>query len=54
MTSLAGKVIESVATLHNENFLANLNLDFTLVKLEAPQEFTSIGLAMSKKRRNDA
>jgi hypothetical protein len=56
MTSLVGKVMGSVAALHNENSLAlaNLNLDFTLVKLEAPQEFKLLALAMSKKKKADA
>ena len=56
MTSLVGKVSGSVAALYNENSLAlaNLNLDFTLVKLEVPREFDSLALSLSKKRKADA
>jgi hypothetical protein len=56
MSSLVGKVTGSVAALYNENSLAlaNLNLDFTLVKLEVPREFGSLALSLSKKRKTDA
>jgi hypothetical protein len=34
--------------------LADLNFNFTLVKLEAPPEFKALGAALSNKRRSDA
>jgi hypothetical protein len=45
-----------MVTAQNENSLAlaNLNFDFTLVKLEAPVEFMGLGTTISTKRKNDA
>ncbi len=55
MSSL-GRITNSLLSGINENTLAlaNFNLDFALVKLEAPREFTSIGPALSKQRRENA
>ena len=46
----------SILSGTNENSvsLANLNLDFALMKVEAPVEFAGIGSALSTRRRNDA
>jgi hypothetical protein len=33
---------------------ANLNLDFSLIKIEAPHEFQALGNVLSKDRRKDA
>jgi hypothetical protein len=51
-----GKMTAVLAAVHNENTLAlaNLNFDFSLVKLEAPIEFTSLGQTISKKRKMEA
>lgn len=34
--------------------LANLNVDFSLYKVEAPKEFNGVGSALSSLRRNEA
>lgn len=54
MNSLVNKF--SVATFSNENTvsLANLKFDFSLVKLEAPQEFDRLALTISPKRKSEA
>lgn len=51
-----GRVSATLGTFHNENSvsLANLNFDFTLVKLEAPKEFSGLGSSISRKRKTDA
>ena len=51
-----GRVTAALATVHNENSasLANLNFDFTLVKLEAPAEYNGLGATISRKRKDDA
>lgn len=56
MTSLIGKLTGSVAAFTNENTLAlaNLNLDFSLVKLEAPREFSRLALTILDKRKLEA
>ena len=40
MAGTIGRITAAVTSVHNENAasLANLNFDFTLVKLEAPPE----------------
>jgi len=45
MAGPIGRVTAALATVHNENAvsLANLNFDFTLIKLEAPKEFSALG-----------
>ena len=51
-----GKVTGSALTLHNENSLslANFNVDFTLLKVEAPPEFMDVGAAISPARKAEA
>ncbi|MCJ1384979.1 hypothetical protein MMC17_008097 [Xylographa soralifera] len=55
MSSL-GKITNSVLSATNENTLAlaNLNFDFSLVKVEAPKEFSALGSALSMQRRINA
>jgi hypothetical protein len=50
------KITAALASATNEVTLAaaNLNFDFSLVKLAAPKEFSAIGLALSERRRDDA
>lgn len=56
MSGIVGRINAALATLHNENSLslANLNLDFTLIKLEAPKEFHGLGATISHKRKANA
>ena len=56
MANPIGKFTAALVTAQNENSfsLANLNLDFTLVKLEAPAEFKGLGMTISKQRKKDA
>ncbi|KAH8597426.1 hypothetical protein B0O99DRAFT_507860 [Bisporella sp. PMI_857] len=51
-----GRLTAAVASIHNENAvsLANLNFDFTLVKLEAPPEYNILGQTISRRRKVDA
>jgi hypothetical protein len=51
-----GKFANSFVSGTNENTLAlaNINLDFSLVKLEAPQEFFGLGSTLSSQRRTNA
>lgn len=53
MASLGGVGL-SALTARNENSLANLNFDFSLVKLEAPAEFRGLGNSLSLWRRTAA
>lgn len=53
MASLGGVGL-SALTARNENSLANLNFDFSLVKLEAPAEFRGLGNSLSPWRRTAA
>ena len=55
MASL-GKVTNALVSGNNENnvSLANFNLDFALVRYDAPKEFNALGSALSLKRRNNA
>lgn len=50
------KMTASLLSAANENTLAlaNLKFDFSLVKVEAPTEFSGLGKALSKRRRTDA
>lgn len=50
------KINAALASATNEFTIAaaNLNFDFSLVRLEVPKEFSSIGPALSQKRREDA
>jgi hypothetical protein len=56
MTSSIGKFTAAVAAVQNENSLslANLNFDFTLIKLDAPTEFKGLGMTISKERKSKA
>ncbi|KAK8044434.1 hypothetical protein PG993_004458 [Apiospora rasikravindrae] len=51
-----GKLSNSLIQGVNENTLAlaNLNFDFSLVKVQAPVEFQEIGLALAETRRQNA
>ena len=51
-----GKITASILSAANENSLslANLKFDFSLMKVEAPAEFTALGSALSSRRRNAA
>ncbi|MCJ1384787.1 hypothetical protein MMC17_007905 [Xylographa soralifera] len=51
-----GRITNSILSGTNENSvsLANLNLDFAIIKVEAPVEFAGIGSALSTRRRDDA
>src|SRR2546421_2228521 len=55
MSSL-GKVTNSLVSASNETSLAlaNLQYDFSLIKVEAPVEYTALGSALSSKRRCEA
>ena len=50
------KLSTALASVPNELTVAaaNLNLDFSLVKVEAPREYLALGQNLSKKRRRDA
>ncbi|PQE07534.1 hypothetical protein CJF30_00007275 [Rutstroemia sp. NJR-2017a BBW] len=56
MAGSIGRITGALGTVHNENTasLATLNFDFTLVKLEAPAEYTGLGQAISKTRKTNA
>lgn len=51
-----GRITATAATLYNENSvsLANINFDFTLVRLTPPKEFDGLGVSISGKRKADA
>ncbi len=55
MASLA-KMAASVISATNENTLAlgSLKLDFSIIKYEAPAEFSGLGAALSSRRRTEA
>ena len=54
--SAVGRVAASVVSGTNENTLAlaNFNVDFTLIKLEAPKEYKGLGTALSRRRLENA
>ncbi|KAM3072718.1 hypothetical protein ACMFMF_007051 [Clarireedia jacksonii] len=56
MAGSIGRITAALGTVHNENTasLATLNFDFTLIKLEAPVEYTGLGQAISKTRKINA
>ncbi|KAL3422791.1 hypothetical protein PVAG01_04538 [Phlyctema vagabunda] len=56
MAGQIGRITGALAAIHNENSLAlaNVNFDFTLVKLEAPKEFSTLGTMISPKRKINA
>ncbi|KAJ3576482.1 hypothetical protein NPX13_g3687 [Xylaria arbuscula] len=51
-----GHIVAAGVSARNENTLAlaNLNFDFSLVKIEAPKEFLHLGKALAPWRRKDA
>lgn len=51
-----GRVTGALAAVNNENSvsLATANIDFTLLKVEAPAEYNSLGATISRKRKVDA
>ena len=53
---MAGKITFGLVSAKNENTLAlaNVNLDFSIVKFSAPPEFHGLGLSLSPKRRKEA
>ncbi|TGO11245.1 hypothetical protein BTUL_0114g00220 [Botrytis tulipae] len=54
--SAISKIVASVATLQNETTfaLSSLNLDFTLIELEAPVEYKGVGASISSARKHNA
>ncbi|KAL2064516.1 hypothetical protein VTL71DRAFT_3653 [Oculimacula yallundae] len=56
MAGTIGRITAALTSIHNENAvsLANLNFDFTLVKLEAPREYNGLGANISKLRKVEA
>lgn len=50
------RLTNSLLSATNENILtlANFNIDFSLIKFDAPQEFQGLGSTLSKQRRNNA
>ncbi|KAF4632369.1 hypothetical protein G7Y89_g5758 [Cudoniella acicularis] len=56
MNGAISRVAAALATVHNENAvsLANLNFDFTLIKMEVPPEFRAVGSTMSEDRKANA
>lgn len=56
MSSAIGRVTAALGTVRNENAvsLANLNFDFTLIKMEAPPEFRGVGSTISEHRKINA
>ncbi|KAL8866446.1 MAG: hypothetical protein Q9198_008887 [Flavoplaca austrocitrina] len=56
MAGAIGRITAAAAAAYNENqvSLINLNFDFTLLKLEAPEEFGGLGSIMSLKRKTNA
>ena len=51
-----GRIVSSIFSGSNENnlSLATLNFDFSLIRIEAPEEFKPLGSALAKSRRHDA
>jgi hypothetical protein len=56
MSGPIGRLSAALTTVHTENAvsLANLNVDFTLIKLEAPPEFSGVRAMISQTRKVDA
>jgi hypothetical protein len=56
MNGAIGRVNAALATIHNENAvsLANLNVDFTLIKMEAHPAFSGVGSTISEHRKINA
>jgi len=51
-----GRISGAIAAINNEATaaLANINFDFTLLKVEAPPEFTGVGESISQSRKENA
>ncbi|MCJ1400580.1 hypothetical protein MMC11_003786 [Xylographa trunciseda] len=51
-----GKIVTALLSGSNDNSISllNLNLDFSLIKVEAPTEYTGLGSALSRHRRSNA
>ncbi|KAK4695240.1 hypothetical protein P7C71_g2481, partial [Lecanoromycetidae sp. Uapishka_2] len=55
MTSIGKFLVAGVAATQESTLaLANINFDFSLVKMEAPLEYRGLGTALSSKRRAEA
>lgn len=55
MGKFAAAVVNASATAANTNALATFNLDFSLYKVvQAPKEFSDVGIALSPTRRQEA
>jgi hypothetical protein len=56
MSNTISRVTAAMTAIYNENSvsLANLNVDFTLIKLEAPSEFLGVGRTISHSRKHSA
>ena len=51
-----GKMTNALASVVNENMLAlaNLNFDFSLVRMQAPEEYLAVGSTLARSRRENA
>ena len=55
MTSIGKFVVAGAAATQESTFaLANINFDFSLVKMEAPLEYRGLGTTLSRKRKTEA
>lgn len=55
MTSIGKFLVAGVAATQESTLaLANINFDFSLVKMEAPWEYRGLGTALSRKRKIEA
>lgn len=52
--SALGSISNSLVSAVNENSLASLKFDFSLMKVEAPEEYVGLGAALSGRRRTEA
>ena len=54
--STLGRLTAALGVAHNENTLAlaNINFDFSIFRVEAPQEYKDLGANLSKDRRDEA
>jgi hypothetical protein len=50
------RINPSLAALTNENTfaLANVNIDFSMIKVTAPVEYNKLGMVLSSSRRKEA
>lgn len=55
MTSIGKFLVAGAAATQESTFaLANMNFDFSLIKMEAPLEYRRFGTALSRKRKTEA